>query len=128
MFTAAGIQRETRSLATAICSGTGNFFGAPVGLIFTVRRELQPGQWAGVGMYMQNVMLLLLLRSHGMDTCAQEAWALWPSVPHEYLDIPDDELVYCGMAVGFADPAARINQFESERAEVREYVTVKRVT
>jgi nitroreductase len=125
LYSAANIQREDMAARHAHLTRNWQFFGAPIGLIFTVRREMQPGQWADVGMFMQNLMLLA--RSRGLDTCAQEAWALWPSVLHDYLEIPPEELVYCGMAIGLADQAASINQFESERAAVGEYVTIKHI-
>ena len=123
MFGAIGVQRDDLAGRGAHLRRNWEFYGAPVGLIFTIRRDFQPSQWAHVGMYMQNVMLLAHAR--GIDTCAQEAWALWPSVLREYLNIPVDELVYCGMAIGKGDRTAPVNQFMSERADISEYVTIK---
>jgi nitroreductase len=123
LYGAIGLQREDMVGRAAHLRKNWEFYGAPVGLIFTIHREFQPSQWAHVGMYMQNVMLLA--HDRGIDTCAQEAWALWPSVIREYLRIPTVELVYCGMAMGKGDPTAPINQFVSERADISEYVTIK---
>lgn len=123
MYAAAGIQRDDMPARIGHLLRNWEFFGAPIGLIFTIRRELEPGQWADVGMFMQNLMLLA--RGRGLDTCPQEAWALWHPVLREFLSIPPDELVYCGMAIGYADKSAPINQFESERADVAEWVTVR---
>ena len=124
VYAAAGIQREDTAARAGHLRRNWEFFGAPIGLIFTIKRNMQPGQWANVGMFMQNIMLLAC--SRGLGTCAQEAWALWPSVLRDFLEIPNDELVYCGMAIGYADLTAPINQFQSERAPVEEYVTIKR--
>lgn len=98
------------------------FFGAPVGLIFTVHRQMLAGQWADVGMFVQSIMLLA--REHGLDTCAQETWVLWPKTIRSFLSLPDDEAIYCGMAIGYADDQAPVNQFESERVPFEDYVTI----
>jgi nitroreductase len=98
------------------------FYGAPVGLIFTIHRQMEPGQWADLGMYMQSFMLLA--REYGLDTCAQEAWALWPKTLRACLSIPDHEMVVCGMALGHADKSAPVNGFASERAPFQEYATI----
>jgi nitroreductase len=122
VYQAAGIEREDTTARRRHLLRNWSFFGAPVGLIFTLGREMGPGQWAGLGMYMQNVMLLA--RDYGLDTCAQEAWALWPTTLRRALSIPDNEMLFSGMAVGYADHSARINHFTSERAPIHEYVTI----
>jgi nitroreductase len=53
--------------------------------------------------------------SAGLDTCPQEAWAIWPQAVAEFVGAPDDEMLFCGVAVGHADPDAPVNQLESER-------------
>ena len=60
-----------------------------------------PPQWAHLGMFMQNVMLLA--EERGLATCAQEAWALVHKTVGEVLGLPEDRLFYCGMALGHAD-------------------------
>jgi nitroreductase len=122
VYKAAGIEREDTTARKQHLLRNWAFFGAPVGLIFTLGREMGPGQWAGLGMYMQSVMLLA--KDYGLDTCAQEAWALWPTVLRHALSIPDNEMLFSGMAVGYADPSAPINDFISERAPVHEYITI----
>ena len=92
-----------------------------VGLIVTMDRQMQEGQWADLGMFLQNVMLMA--REHGLHSCPQEAWAVWHKVVRAYLKVPDNEIVFCGMAIGHADEAAPVNALVSERAPVEEFAT-----
>jgi nitroreductase len=113
MYATIGIPREDRAGRLKQFVRNWEFFGAPIGMIFTIDRQMQQGQWADVGMYMENVMLLA--REHGLHTCPQEAWAVWHGTIREYLSIPDNEMVFCGMGVGYADNEAPINSLVSER-------------
>lgn len=122
MYRAAGIARDDMSARQRHLAKNWEFYGAPVGLIFTIHRRMEPGQWSDLGMYMQSAMLLA--RAYGLDTCAQEAWALWPRTLRECLAIPDDDMVVCGMALGYADPAAPVNGFTSERVPFDEYAVI----
>jgi nitroreductase len=74
-------------------------------------------------MFLQSVMLLA--REHGLHTCAQEAWAVFHPVIREYLAIPENEMIFCGMAIGHADEAAAINTLDSERASLHEWAVVR---
>ncbi|MDQ0466484.1 nitroreductase [Caulobacter ginsengisoli] len=89
------------------------FFGAPVGIFFCLDRKLGPPQWADLGMYMQNVMLLAVER--GLDTCAQEFWARYPRTVARAIDLPDDHMLFSGMALGYADTSAPINNWRTRR-------------
>src|SRR6516162_1687413 len=73
MYATMGIPREDKAARLKFFAGNWEFFGAPVGLIFTIDRQMQQGQWADLGMFMQSIMLLA--REHGLHTCPQEAWA-----------------------------------------------------
>jgi nitroreductase len=95
------------------------FFGAPVGLFFTMERHLMTGSWLDCGMFMQNVMIMA--RAHGLDTCPQQAWCEYGAVVHEALGIPADEIILSGMALGFADPVAPENGLVSERLPVSDF-------
>lgn len=99
------------------------FFGAPVALFFSVDRRMGVDQWADVGMFMQNVMLLA--REHGLHTCAQEAWAVWYKTVGEYLQLPADHMLFCGMALGYRDESAPINTLRTDRAALQEFATLR---
>lgn len=89
------------------------FFDAPVGLIFTMDRDMEIGSWLDLGMFLQNVMIAA--RGIGLDTCPQAAFAPYHATIAARLGIPGDRQVIAGMALGRADPAAPENGFETER-------------
>lgn len=89
------------------------FFGAPAGLIFTIDRVLATGSLLDYGMFMQSVMIAA--RARGLDTCPQAAFATYHRVIVEQLAIPPEQMVLCGMAIGYADPGAVANRLRTER-------------
>lgn len=97
------------------------FFGAPVGLLFTIDRSLTQGSWLDCGMFMQNLMLAA--RAHGLDSCVQAAWIHYHAQLAEWLDLPPEQMLLCGMALGYADPSAPENRLTTERAAVAEFTT-----
>jgi nitroreductase len=97
------------------------FFGAPVGLVFTIDRRLAIGSWLDYGGFLQSIMIAA--RAHGLDTCPQAAFAPYHGVIRDHLPIPPDEVVVCGMALGYADEAAPENRLATERAPVAEFAT-----
>ncbi|HWA91799.1 MAG TPA: nitroreductase [Rhizomicrobium sp.] len=123
MYATLGIPREDKAKRLEFFAGNWEFFGAPVGMIVTIDRIMQQGQWADLGMFLQNVMLLA--REHGLSTCPQEAWALFHPTIREYLSVPDNEMIFCGLALGVADEAAAVNGLDSERAEMGEWAVVR---
>jgi nitroreductase len=123
MYATMAIPREDKMARLNFFSGNWEFFGAPVGLVFTIDRIMQQGQWADLGMFLQSIMLLA--REHGLHTCPQEAWAVWHGVIREYLDVPANEMIFCGMAIGHADESHPVNTLVTERAPLSEWVTVR---
>ena len=97
------------------------FFDAPVGLMFTIHRNLATGSWVDYGMFLQNVMLLA--REAGLHTCPQAAWSDFHSVVRPELELHEDEVVVCGMALGYADTDAIENTLVSERESIDSSVT-----
>lgn len=118
---AAKIPREDKASRILQFARNYEFFGAPVGMFFAIGRCMGPGQWADLGMFMQNIMLLA--REHGLNTCAQEAWALWHKTVAEYLQMPPELMLFCGMALGYGDGSALINTARTERAPLAEFAT-----
>jgi nitroreductase len=89
------------------------FFDAPVGLFFCLDRKLGQPQWADLGMFMQSFMLLAV--AEGLATCAQEYWARYPQTVAKFVGMPDDHMLFSGMALGYADEAAPINNWRTRR-------------
>jgi nitroreductase len=96
------------------------FFDAPVGLIFTIERRLATGSWLDYGMFLENIMIAA--RGRGLDTCAQAAWAHFHRAIRPVLRVSEDETVVCGMALGYADPAAPENTLVTSREAVRSFI------
>lgn len=92
------------------------FFDAPVGLIFTIDRVMQQGSWLDYGMFLQSIMVAA--RGRGMDTCPQAAFTQYHALIAEELGLAPGQMVVCGMALGWADPAAVENTLVTERAPV----------
>ena len=92
------------------------FFDAPVGLIFTLDNRLGKGMLVDCGMFMGTLMVAA--RARGLDTCAQAFFADYHKTIRATLGIPDNEIVYCGMALGYADPDAPENKLITEREPV----------
>ena len=113
LYATIGIPREDKPARLRQLARNGELFGAPVGLFFALDRKLGPPQWADLGMYMQTVMLLAVER--GLDTCPQEYWARYPKTLAEVLDLPDDHMVFSGMALGWRDQAHPINTLRASR-------------
>ena len=122
MYATLGIPREDKAARLSFFSRNWDFFGAPVGFVFTIDRQMQQGQWSDLGMFLQSIMLLA--REHGLHTCPQEAWAVWHRVIRDYLSVPENEMIFCGMGLGYADETAPVNSLASERAPLEEFVRV----
>jgi nitroreductase len=95
------------------------FFEAPVGLIFTIERRLEIGSWLDYGIFLGNVMTAL--RGHGLHSCAQAAFAPMHEIVRLHLPIPPDEVVVCGMSIGYEDTSAPENRLRTERGPAREF-------
>ena len=96
------------------------FFGAPAGLFVHMPRSMGPPQWADLGIWLQTVMLLLV--EAGLGSCAQEAWSIYPATVKCVTGIPEDHLLFCGLAIGWPDGLAEVNRFPNPRAELSETV------
>ena len=97
------------------------FFDAPVGLMFTIERDLQTGSWLDYGMFLQNIMIAS--RGMGLHTCPQAAFANYHAIIREQLEISEDEVVVCGISLGYADPDAVENTLVTEREPVDGFTT-----
>lgn len=108
-----GIQKGDREASTRQALKNFDFFGAPVGLFVTVDSYLGRGSWADAGMYLQTIMLAA--RGFGLHTCPQAAWITYQDPIFKHLEIPGDQDLVSGMALGHADPDAIENTLVSDR-------------
>jgi len=121
LYATISVAREDKTGRLQQFARNFEFFGAPVALFFAIDRQMGPPQWSDVGMFLQSIMLLA--REHGLDTCPQEAWAVWYKTVAEFLSIPDEMMLFCGMAVGYMDKEHPINRLRTARAPIDEVVT-----
>ena len=100
-----------------------DFFDAPVGMIFTIERRLKIGSWLDFGTFLENIMIAA--RARDLDTCPQAAWAPMHAIVREVLALEPEELVVCGMALGYADPDAPENRLVTEREPATAFSTFR---
>jgi len=97
------------------------FFGAPVGMIFTLDEDLEIGSWLDLGIYLGTLMVAA--RGHGLHTCPQAAFADFHKIIRPLLDIPEKEVIVCGMALGHIDPDAPVNRLVTARAPLGDFAS-----
>jgi len=97
------------------------FFDAPVGLMITIDKVMGGGSLLDTGMFLQNLMIAA--RAHGLDTCAQAAWNGFAKIILPHIGAGDNELLVCGMSLGYADPADKVNTFHTPRVAVADFTT-----
>ncbi|KMO17006.1 nitroreductase [Methylobacterium platani] len=119
LYGLAGIAKGDREGAKRQMGRNFTFFGAPVGLVFTIDRDMEQGSWLDYGMFLQTLMIAA--RGRGLDTCPQAAIASYPGVVRRQLGIPESEMVVCGMALGHADPDEPVNGLRADREPVAAY-------
>ncbi|NYE61452.1 nitroreductase [Duganella sp. 1224] len=120
LYALLGLTRDDKAGMAAQHGRNYAFFGAPVGLIFTIDRVMEQGSWLDYGMFLQNIMIAA--RARGLDTCPQAAFTQYHRIIAEQLALPDNETVVCGMALGVADLSKIENSLVTERMALAEFV------
>ena len=123
MYALLGIGRDNKPARLMHLAQNFEFFGAPVGLFFLIHRNMGHAQWAHLGMFMQSLALAAIER--GVASCMQEAWARMRGPLHTHFALDENEMIYCGMALGYADMSKDVNTLRSDRAPVDEIAVFK---
>lgn len=97
------------------------FFDAPVGLMFTLDRVMGRGSLVDYGMFLQTLMIAA--RGHGLHTCPQAAWNGFASIVLPHIGAGENEMLVCGMSLGYADESALVNTFRTPRVSATEFTT-----
>ncbi len=121
MYRALNIGKDDTEARIKAWNANYHSFGAPVALFFFVDRSLSQGAWLDNGMFIENVMLAA--RAFGLDTCPQAALAEYPDRVRTLLGIPESRALICGMALGFADASAAVNNYRLDRVPVNEFAS-----
>ncbi|MBB5074020.1 nitroreductase [Bartonella callosciuri] len=120
LYKSLGIQKDEQEKMLRQKARNFSFFGAPVGLLFTMDHDMEIGSWLDLGMFMQTIMLAA--RGFGLDTCPQAAFADYHKQIRILLSVPSDRQIICGMALGYRDISAPENNFETEREPIENFV------
>ncbi|MDG2113000.1 MAG: nitroreductase [Actinomycetota bacterium] len=121
MYEKMGIPREDKPARLAHLARNFEFFDAPAAFFCFVDRAMGPAQWSDLGMFLQTFMLLAV--EAGLDTCPQEAWANHYESVAEFVGAPDNEMLFCGMAIGTRDDSKPVNELRSERMPFEMWAT-----
>ena len=121
MYSLLGIEREDKEGRINQVMKNFEFFGAPSALFCFVDKQMGPPQWSDLGMFLQSFMLLA--QEFGLDTCAQEAWAMKQESVSSFFDVSSDDMLFCGMSIGYQDAEAPINKLVSSRRPMEEWAS-----
>ncbi|PBS13988.1 nitroreductase [Lysobacteraceae bacterium NML93-0792] len=123
MYAASGIQRDDSEKRSAWLKKNVRAFDAPVLLLCHFPKMMESAQWSDVGMWLQTIMLSA--RGEGLDTCPLEVLGMYGRTIKAHLGLSGDTLLFCGLAIGWRDADAAVNQFERERVALRDNLTFR---
>ena len=119
LYESLGIERSDKEARAGHWEKNYSGLDAPVEFFFFVDEALELGSWVDTGMFIQSVMLAA--RAHGLETCPQAALAEYPDIVQEVLVLPSEKKLICGVAMGYPDREAPVNNYRTERAPVDEF-------
>ena len=119
LYSALNIKAEDKDNRKVAWYRNYYFFNAPVGMIIHIDSQLEVGSWLDTGMFIQNI--LLAAKGLGLESCAQAAMAEYPDIIRTNLKLPPNQKIVCGIAIGYADWAAPINQYRTSREPIESF-------
>jgi nitroreductase len=119
MYELLGIGRDDQEARLNQVMKNFKFFGAPCAFFCFVDRQMGPPQWSDLGMFLQTFMLLA--KEAGLDTCAQEAWSIKHDSVSKFIKSSDEDILFCGMSIGYQDKDSPVNSLKSERRAIDEW-------
>jgi nitroreductase len=121
MYATIGVAREDKEARRAQFGQNNDFFGAPASIFMFLDRQMNQPQWSDAGMFLQTFMLLAVER--GLGTCPQEYWSIRHKAVSTFVGAPENEMLFCGVAIGHVDESAPINTLRSERMPLEQWTT-----
>ena len=122
LYGALGVARADRAGRDRQFERNFQFFDAPVALVITIARDFGSGGYLDLGMAIYGLMLAA--QSHGLATCAIGALASYPNLVRSSLKLDEQSAIVCGLALGYADAAAPVNQAQTTRCDLEDYFRV----
>lgn len=123
LYRTLGIPRDDKPARMEQLGRNAEFFGAPVGIVVSVDERMGPAQWVDLGIYLQSLMLLAV--EQGLATCAQGFWRRFNDTVTAQLALPPGYQVAFGIALGWEDVQAPINQLRATRADPQEWLQLQ---
>tara|TARA_B100001123_G_C14972181_1_gene892097 strand:- start:32 stop:712 length:681 start_codon:yes stop_codon:yes gene_type:complete len=120
LYSILGIKKGEYNKTKLFHAQNFNFFGAPVGLIFTIEKDLGWMSWLDYGMFIQNICLAS--RNYDLHTCPQASWGQMNEILKSHISIPENHIVHCGMSLGYEDQKAEVNKLYTEREALNKFV------
>ena len=121
MYATIGVARDDKAGRRAQFAQNNDFFGAPAAIFMYLDRTMNQPQWSDAGMFLQTFMLLAVER--GLGTCPQEYWSIRHKAISTFVGAPENEMLFCGVALGHVDDDAAINTLRTERMPVDQWTT-----
>ncbi len=119
LYNLISIPREDKAGRHRQFARNAQLFNAPVGIFAYIDRRLDYGQWLDLGMFLQNLMLAA--ESRGLATCAQGYWSFFHKTVAEITQAPEELMLVCGIALGYEDKTAKINELKAQRVSVDQF-------
>ncbi len=119
MYSILGIEKQDKDARINQVMKNFRFFGAPSAFFCFVDRQMGYPQWSDLGMFLQTFMLLA--KEAGLDTCAQEAWSIKHDSVSEFVKANEDDMLFCGMCIGYRDDKNPINTLQSQRRPIEDW-------
>ena len=113
MYDALSIARDDIDTRLKQVRENFKFFGAPIGMIVTIDKSFAQNGWGHVGMFLQNLWLTAI--NEGLGVCLQESWSIYPKTVKKVIDSPDNEMIWCGIAMGYPNNEDPINNYRTSR-------------
>lgn len=120
LYASLGIPRDDKAGRLQQFMENYRGFGAPVMLFLHCSRIMGPPQWSDMGMWLQSLMLLAV--EAGLATCPQECWAMYGKTVRETLGLDDGQILFTGLAIGYADEKAPVNNWPVPRVDIDEVI------
>ena len=116
MYSALSIEKDGLDSRFKQIRENYKFFGAPLGMIITIDRSFGNNGWGHVGMFLENLWLCAI--HYDLGCCLQESWSIYPKTVKEIIKHPDNEIVWCGVAIGYPDKDNPINKYRTKREAI----------
>eukprot|EP01084_Bolivina_argentea_P243755 408548_1 len=126
IFSAQGIKRDDMEGRKKHIAENWEFFGAPIALFFTIDKRMSYGQYPDLGIIIGTIMLLC--EQYGLSTCCQVAWSLWHKSLRKILNINENELIFCGMCIGYEDKKEKVNRVKTDRMCLNELMIIPKIS